>query len=264
MSSKTREEILADKNLTTLVRDIRPYAEKSIGTLRIDMDDVRSIIAMYDAILALPAFSSGGELEGCLPSPAAPQESSMVVEASQTVAPPDNVSELKADLDWYIQRVGHLKDDLKFCEQHGREQSKEIDQLKGELAAVKLDRVKLTRDIEKWHKAAMDAGVICHVGGYTSQPMRGQRDRYRIALESIAKNTCCKGCQEAALVAKSALRVSDEHPTGEDRNGLSAQHASAQRSWTPDSCFECWTPLPGTKICPTCNPDLPQTEGEGV
>lgn len=30
--------------------------------------------------------------------------------------------------------------------------------------------------------------------------------RYRSALESIAKNTCCDKCQEAALVAKSALK----------------------------------------------------------
>lgn len=31
------------------------------------------------------------------------------------------------------------------------------------------------------------------------------RDRYKRALKSIAKNTCCDKCQEAALIAKSAL-----------------------------------------------------------
>jgi hypothetical protein len=31
-------------------------------------------------------------------------------------------------------------------------------------------------------------------------------ERLRAALESIAKNTCCDRCQEAALVAKAALR----------------------------------------------------------
>lgn len=30
--------------------------------------------------------------------------------------------------------------------------------------------------------------------------------RYKTALESIAKNTCCEGCQEAARVAEKALR----------------------------------------------------------
>ena len=29
--------------------------------------------------------------------------------------------------------------------------------------------------------------------------------RYRRALESIARNTCCEQCQEAALVAENAL-----------------------------------------------------------
>lgn len=30
--------------------------------------------------------------------------------------------------------------------------------------------------------------------------------RLRAVLESIAKNTCCEGCQEAALVARQALK----------------------------------------------------------
>ena len=30
--------------------------------------------------------------------------------------------------------------------------------------------------------------------------------RLRAVLESIAKNTCCEGCQEAALVARAALK----------------------------------------------------------
>jgi len=34
-------------------------------------------------------------------------------------------------------------------------------------------------------------------------------DRYRMALESISKNTCCDRCQEAALVAKVALAQRD-------------------------------------------------------
>jgi len=34
--------------------------------------------------------------------------------------------------------------------------------------------------------------------------------RLRAVLESIAKNTCCEGCQEAALVASAALKGPDE------------------------------------------------------
>jgi hypothetical protein len=36
--------------------------------------------------------------------------------------------------------------------------------------------------------------------------------RLRSALQSIADNTCCDGCQEAALVAKRALRTAKETP----------------------------------------------------
>lgn len=34
--------------------------------------------------------------------------------------------------------------------------------------------------------------------------------RLRAVLESIAKNTCCEGCQEAALVARAAMKGPDE------------------------------------------------------
>ena len=37
-----------------------------------------------------------------------------------------------------------------------------------------------------------------------------ERDRLRAVLESIAKNTCCEGCQEAALVARAALKGPEE------------------------------------------------------
>ena len=32
-----------------------------------------------------------------------------------------------------------------------------------------------------------------------------ENDRLREALRSIARNTCCNGCREAALVARAAL-----------------------------------------------------------
>ena len=38
---------------------------------------------------------------------------------------------------------------------------------------------------------------------------RAENERLREALESIAANACCDRCQEAALVAKAALRRED-------------------------------------------------------
>lgn len=47
-------------------------------------------------------------------------------------------------------------------------------------------------------------------------------DVYRAALESIAKNTCCELCREAALVAKRALCVHCKgagYTVGSDKHG---------------------------------------------
>lgn len=38
------------------------------------------------------------------------------------------------------------------------------------------------------------------------QSAEAERDALRAALDSIANNTCCEGCQEAALVARQALK----------------------------------------------------------
>lgn len=40
----------------------------------------------------------------------------------------------------------------------------------------------------------------------TTEALRRENERLREALESIAANACCDRCQEAALVAKAALR----------------------------------------------------------
>lgn len=39
--------------------------------------------------------------------------------------------------------------------------------------------------------------------------LHAENERLREALESIAANACCDRCQEAALVAKAALRRED-------------------------------------------------------
>lgn len=45
--------------------------------------------------------------------------------------------------------------------------------------------------------------------------LRGENERYKAALNSIAKNTCCEKCQEAALVARDALAHGPEGKSGE-------------------------------------------------
>ena len=45
-----------------------------------------------------------------------------------------------------------------------------------------------------------------------TQVFRERADAYRVALESIANSSCCTGCQEAALVAKAALRALPDPP----------------------------------------------------
>lgn len=37
-----------DKNLEILIQDLRPFADKPVGSIRIDMSDVRSILRLYD------------------------------------------------------------------------------------------------------------------------------------------------------------------------------------------------------------------------
>ena len=44
----------------------------------------------------------------------------------------------------------------------------------------------------------------------TLRRQHAENERLREALESIAANACCDRCQEAALVAKAALRREDE------------------------------------------------------
>lgn len=46
------------------------------------------------------------------------------------------------------------------------------------------------------------AGILCWMHSQRSQ----EAQRYFDALDSIARNTCCDGCQEAARVAKKALQ----------------------------------------------------------
>lgn len=84
MSSKTREAV---QDALSVLRALISPGKHQLSSSHLYFQAVAAEKKLR-AILALPAFSSGGELEGCLPSPAAPQESSMASQASQTVAPP--------------------------------------------------------------------------------------------------------------------------------------------------------------------------------
>lgn len=60
----------------------------------------------------------------------------------------DNTSELHQDIDWFIRRIGHLKDDLELSQRHNREQGREIDRLKTEIAVLKLDLFKARKALQ--------------------------------------------------------------------------------------------------------------------
>lgn len=64
---------------------------------------------------------------------------------------------------------------------------------------------KMRQDIEGIGPALVGGQVYLDLYDEVTQ-LRAERDRLRAALESIAKNTCCEGCQEAALVARQALK----------------------------------------------------------
>ena len=64
--------------------------------------------------------------------------------------------------------------------------------------------IQSVRDERDWFKRELekrDAEV---------ERLRAERDALKAALQSIANNTCCDQCQEAALVAKAALDAARE------------------------------------------------------
>lgn len=64
---------------------------------------------------------------------------------------------------------------------------------------------RLTAEQQQRHVAYLDEEAK---GNLLQALKNGQKaNRYRDALLSISRNTCCGSCQEAALVAKEALNV---------------------------------------------------------
>lgn len=47
------EKRLRDFHLSMLIADLRPFAERPLGSIRIDMEDVRVILALYDELEAI-------------------------------------------------------------------------------------------------------------------------------------------------------------------------------------------------------------------
>ena len=54
---------------------------------------------------------------------------------------------------------------------------------------------------------------VAKVRGTFREPT--ELERFRSALQSIAKNSCCDHCREAALVAQSALKTAQQSEGGE-------------------------------------------------
>lgn len=58
-------------------------------------------------------------------------------------------------------------------------------------------------DREVWHTAFKESEA-------RRREVERERTALRAALQSIADSSCCTGCQEAALVAKAALKESHD------------------------------------------------------
>jgi hypothetical protein len=61
-----------------------------------------------------------------------------------------------------------------------------------------------------WHDTRFDPDTVDEIMEYVARMVEeseqpGEFERFRSALRSIASNTCCDGCREAALVARKAL-----------------------------------------------------------
>ena len=71
------------------------------------------------------------------------------------------------------------------------------------VVGVDRDRIEAADEIERLRKKIkFKNGII--------EKLSHEEDRLREALASIASNTCCDKCQEAALVAQSALDAEQE------------------------------------------------------
>lgn len=76
------------------------------------------------------------------------------------------------------------------------------------------DIVRILRAPIEYPNGMLSSGTVQRIMGEGADEI----ERLRGALESIANNTCCEGCQEAAKVARAAL----DHglPTAHDVLGI--------------------------------------------
>jgi len=73
-------------------------------------------------------------------------------------------------------------------------------------AALQAARAQERERCELAEENARQAWAAYHADAGAQADIILERERYREALTSIATNTCCESCQEAALVAAAALR----------------------------------------------------------
>jgi hypothetical protein len=134
----------------------------------------------------------------CPPSPWAPRESAMAGEARREVAPPYMVQRLWDNADLME------KDGRELWAKDSRSAASEIERLSIQADKWELENLRLRRALEDAKEAVQSWGAYA--------------DTYFQEKWDLAGDI-------AAIDA--ALSVSDGNPKGEDRNGLSAEHASA-------------------------------------
>lgn len=78
------------------------------------------------------------------------------------------------------------------------------------MTKIKQEHKQLTDEIKELHTviSADKNTIVGHVRDVNN--LSAQRDKYKVALLSISKNTCCESCQEAKLVASEALTQGDK------------------------------------------------------
>lgn len=103
----------------------------------------------------------------------------------------ETITRMQGRLDWaYIQLDSAVKSH---------------DMQKLNTAAFMRDCQTAKAEADRWHRKAMDAGVIVHSDGSTSHPMRGERDRYKAELEQASATL--EGCHSYAIETGAKIEI---------------------------------------------------------
>lgn len=99
--------------------------------------------------------------------------------------------------------IDKLKEELRATRKQFLEREKELRDLANALVKEKND------EIEKLREQLKYSNEFREIMNEERCDALEENERLREALQSISNNTCCGACQEAALVARAALKGTD-------------------------------------------------------